>query len=183
MFFIGPIVKCAVQRCKTKYIGVILLRISWGLYLIGLQGDKCTRNQCVNSVESSAVMSCLKSFSKLVFLSLVVIYSLCHRHLLQFDLLGEPLIDYTGLQVDKERRPFVAAGNQLLRFSSDLVMEQNISLASTAVNICIIHDGERLIVCKGDLFCVVYNTSDLTVQPIDTGINLLGVESITLFST
>ena len=54
--------------------------------------------------------------------------------------------------MDKESRPFVAAGNQLLRFSCDLVMEQNISLASPTVNICTIHDGERLIMCKGDLF-------------------------------
>ena len=122
---------------------------------------------------------------KLLLSSLTVLSCLvykCAGQVSQFDLPGRPLIHYPGLQVDSEGRTFVAAGNQLLRLSSDLVVEQNVSLAYRAVNISISPEGERLMVCKADLSCVVYNTSDLTVETIGTGIALLSADSVAIIS-
>ena len=124
-------------------------------------------------------------FRKLLLSSLTVLSCLVYRctgQVSQFDLPGQPLIDYPGLQVDSEGRAFVAAGNQLLRLGSDLVVEQNVSLAYRAVNISISPEGERLMVCKADLSCVVYNTSDLTVEPIGAGIVLLSTDSVAIIS-
>ena len=124
-------------------------------------------------------------FRKLLLSSLTVLNCLvyiCTGQLSQFDLPGQPSINYTGLQVDSEGWTFVAAGNQLLRLSSELVVEQNVSLAYRAVNISISPEGERLMVCKADLSCVVYNTSDLTVEPIGAGIALLSTDSVAIIS-
>ena len=122
---------------------------------------------------------------KLLLSSLAILCCLVYRYtgqLSQFDLPGRPLFDYPGLQVDSEGRTFVAAGNQLLRLSSDLVVEQNISLAYRAVNISISPEGERLMVCKADYSCVIYNTSDLTVEPIGTGIMLISACGVAIIS-
>ena len=102
---------------------------------------------------------------KYVLVILVVFWSTpLHTNQQQFDLPMDPLSSYPGVQVDREGRVFVAAGNQLLKLNSDLVLEQNVSLVSRAINISISPEGDRLIVCKADLSCLVYNTGDLSVH-------------------
>ena len=80
---------------------------------------------------------------------------------LELSLPGVPLARPPALQVDAEGTAFVAAGNQLLRLSSDLLPEQSTTLSSDAVNISLSSGGEWLVVCTTDLSCAVHNASNL----------------------
>lgn len=104
-------------------------------------------------------------------------------HQQQFDLPGNSLFSYQDLQVDGEGRAFVAAGNQLLRLSSSLVMEQNVILSSRAVKISLSPGGEKLLVCTADISCVMYNAGDLSAQPLVTDVTLASAGNMALFSS
>ena len=97
--------------------------------------------------------------------------------LLSFDLqlLMSPLSN-SSLQVDAEGRTYLIAGTQLLRLSKDLQLEQNVTLPDTAATLSLSPDGQRLLVCLNgmmDRSCVVYNTDNMTAQPVDTTLSLL----------
>ena len=95
--------------------------------------------------------------------------------LLSFDLqlLMSPLSN-SSLQVDAEGRTYLIAGTQLLRLTEDLQLEQNVTLPDTAATISLSPDGQRLLVClMMDRSCVVYNTDNITAQPVDTTLSLI----------
>ena len=95
--------------------------------------------------------------------------------LVSFDLQMSPETN-NSLQVDAQGRTYVIAGSQLLRLSRDLQLEQNVTLPAIAATISLSPDGQRLLVCVNgmvDRSCAVYNTTDLTAQPVATGLNLI----------
>ena len=87
-----------------------------------------------------------------------------------------------ALQVDGERRAFVAAGNQLLRLNSDLGIEQSITLSSDAVNISLSSGGEWLVVCSADLSCAVHSANDLSTVSSNSGSALAAANRVALFT-
>ena len=95
--------------------------------------------------------------------------------LLSFDpLLMSPLSNSS--QVDAEGRTYVIAETQLLRLSRDLQLEQNVTLPDTAATISLSPDGQRLLVCLNgtmDQSCAVYNTDNMTAQPVATTLSLI----------
>ena len=97
--------------------------------------------------------------------------------LLSFDLqlLMSPLSN-SSLQVDAEGRTYLIAGTQLLRLSKDLQLEQNVTLPDTAATLSLSPDGQRLLVCLNgmtDRSCAVYNTDNMTAQPVATTLSLI----------
>ena len=79
-------------------------------------------------------------------------------------------------RVDAEGRTYIIAGTQLLRLSRDLQLEQNVTLPDTAATISLSPDGQRLLVCLNammDQSCAVYNTNNITAQPVDTTLSLI----------
>ena len=104
-------------------------------------------------------------------------------------LLMSPLSN-SSLKVDAEGKTYIIAGNQLLRLSKDLQLEQNVTLPDTAATISLSPDGQRLLVCVNgmiDRSCAVYNTDNMTAQPVATTLTLISDAnspiSAVLFST
>ena len=94
---------------------------------------------------------------------------------LDLQLLMSPLSN-SSLQVDAEGRIYVIAGTQLFRLSKDFQLEQNVSLPDTAATISLSPDGQRLLVCLNGMTnrsCAVYNTDNMTAQPVATTLSLL----------
>ena len=80
------------------------------------------------------------------------------------------------------------SGNQLLRLSRDLQLEQNVSLPDLGAILSLSPDGQRLLVCVNGMTsrsCIIYDPSDLTTQPITTGLSIVGsgAATATTFST
>ena len=68
-----------------------------------------------------------------------------------------------GLQVDEDGKIYSAAGTQLYRLNSNLVLEERKrDLSSEAVNISLSSDGRWLVVCLTDLSCEVYNANNFS---------------------
>ena len=119
----------------------------------------------------------------LLYLVVLECVFLCSTQL-GFPLPNVPLARPPTLQVDAEGRAFVAAGNQLLRLSSDLLPEQSITLSSIAVNISLSSGGEWLVVCTTDLSCAVHNASNLSAVLVVTDSALVGADrGAALFTT
>ena len=66
----------------------------------------------------------------------------------------------SDMKVDGDGRVFLAAGSQLLRLDSTLALQENVTLGSSVVRVALSSDERRVVVCLGDLSCVVYNASD-----------------------
>ena len=64
------------------------------------------------------------------------------------------------MKVDGDGRVFLAAGNQLLRLDSTLVLQENITLGGSVLKVALSSDERRVVVCLSDLSCAVYNASD-----------------------
>ena len=91
-----------------------------------------------------------------------------------------------SLQVDGSGRVFVGAGDQLIRLDSNLVPQENLTLASEVqvVNISLSSDGSRLVVCLTDLSCAVYNANDFSTGPVFSRAGaLVSLQEIALFAT
>ena len=71
-----------------------------------------------------------------------------------------------GLRVDGAGRVYVSAGSWLYRLTSDLGLEERRNVTSDVANISLSTDGRWLVVCLTDLFCEVYNATNLTGQPV-----------------
>ena len=124
----------------------------------------------------------LKMYSLVVSIAIVGLWSRSNAE--EFSLPNVPLARPPTLQVDAEGRAFVAAGNQLLRLSSDLLPEQSITLSSDAVNISLSSGGEWLVVCTTDLSCAVHNASNLSAVLVVTDSALVGADrGVALFTT
>ena len=122
--------------------------------------------------------------SDYLLLLVVLECALLCSYQLEFPLPNVPLARPATLQVDAEGRAFVAAGNQLLRLSSDLLPEQSITLSSDAVNISLSSGGEWLVVCTTDLSCAVHNASNLSAVLVVTDSALVGADrGVALFTT
>ena len=93
-----------------------------------------------------------------------------------------------SLQVDSQGKAYVLSGSQLLRLSRDLQLEQNVSLPDLGATISLSPDGQRLLVCVNGMTnrsCFIYDPSDLTAQPVTTGVSIVGsgAATATSFST
>ena len=66
----------------------------------------------------------------------------------------------SDMKVDGDGRVFLAAGNQLLRLDSTLVLQENVTLGSSVLRVALSSDERRVVVCLSDLSCAVYNASD-----------------------
>ena len=99
--------------------------------------------------------------------------------------LPSPLSRPPSLQVDGSGRVFVGAGDQLIRLDSNLVPQENLTLASeVVVNISLSSDGSRLVVCLTDLSCAVYNATDFSTGPVFSRAGaLVSLQEIALFAT
>ena len=119
---------------------------------------------------------------------LVVTLSLCEEvyGLSRFDL--RPFVSpqtNNSLQVDSQGKAYVLSGNQLLRLSRDLQLEQNVSLPDLGTTLSLSPDGQRLLVCVNGMMsrsCFIYDPSDLTTQPVTTGLSIVGAGAATATS-
>ena len=119
---------------------------------------------------------------------LVVTISLCEEvyGLSRFDL--RPFVSpptNNSLQVDSQGKAYVLSGNQLLRLSRDLQLEQNVSLPDLGTTLSLSPDGQRLLVCVNGMTsrsCFIYDSSDLTTQPVTTGVSIVGAGAATATS-
>ena len=90
-----------------------------------------------------------------------------------------------SLQVDFQGKAYVLSGNQLLRLSRDLQLEQNMSLPDLGATLSLSPDGQRLLVCVNGMMsrsCFIYDSSDLTIQPVITGVSIIGAGAATATS-
>ena len=119
---------------------------------------------------------------------LVVTLSLCEEvyGLSRFNL--RPFVSpqtNNSLQVDSQGKAYVLSGNQLLRLSRDLQLEQNVSLPDLGATLSLSPDGQRLLVCVNGMMsrsCFIYDPSDLTTQPVTTGVSIIGAGAATATS-
>ena len=93
-----------------------------------------------------------------------------------------------SLQVDYHGKAYVLSGSQLLRLSIDLQLEQSVSLPDLGATLSLSPDGQRLLVCVNGMIsrsCFIYDPSDLTTQPVTTGVSIVGegAATATSFST
>ena len=93
-----------------------------------------------------------------------------------------------SLQVDSQGKAYVLSGSQLLRLSRDLQLEQNVTLPDLGATLSLSPDGQKLLVCVNGTMsrsCFIYDPSDLTTQPITTGVSIVraGAATATSFST
>ena len=93
-----------------------------------------------------------------------------------------------SLQVDSQGKAYVLSGSHLLRLSRDLQLEQNVSLPDLGATLSLSPDGQRLLVCVNGMMsrsCFIYDPSDLTTQPVTTGVSIVGegAATTTTFST
>ena len=90
-----------------------------------------------------------------------------------------------SLQVDSQGKAYVLSGSQLLRLSRDLQLEQNVSLPDLGATLSLNPDGQRLLVCVNGMMsrsCFIYDPSDLTTQPVTTGVSIVGAGAATATS-
>ena len=90
-----------------------------------------------------------------------------------------------SLQVDSQGKAYVLSGSQLLRLSRDLQLEQNLSLPDLGATLSLSPDGQRLLVCVNGMMsrsCFIYDPSDLTTQPVTTGVSIVGAGAATATS-
>ena len=90
-----------------------------------------------------------------------------------------------SLQVDYQGKAYVLSGSQLLRLSRDLQLEQNVSLPDIGATLSLSPDGQRLLVCVNGMMsrsCFIYDPSDLTTQPVTTGVSIVGAGAATATS-
>ena len=90
-----------------------------------------------------------------------------------------------SLQVDTQGKAYVLSGSQLLRLSRDLQLEQNVSLPDLGATLSLSPDGQRLLVCVNGMMsrsCFIYDPSDLTTQPVTTGVSIVGAGAATATS-
>ena len=90
-----------------------------------------------------------------------------------------------SLQVDSQGKAYVLSGSQLLRLSRDLQLEQNVSLPDIGATLSLSPDGQRLLVCANGMMsrsCFIYDSSDLTTQPVTTGVSIVGAGAATATS-
>ena len=88
-----------------------------------------------------------------------------------------------SLQVDERGETIVSAGSKLYRLNSNLEHEETRDLTSEAVNISLSTDGRWLVVCLTDLSCEVYNTTNLSAQPVFRRENVIrSTENVALFA-
>ena len=123
-------------------------------------------------------------FDCLFVVALIVCCSCQQSTLPQYGL-PSPLSRPPSLQVDGSGRVFVGAGDQLIRLDSNLVPQENLTLASeVVVNISLSSDGSRLVVCLTDLSCAVYNATDFSTGPVFSRAGaLVSLQEIALFAT
>ena len=117
----------------------------------------------------------------------VLTLSVCEVHgLSMFDL--RPFTSSqtnNSLQVDFQGNAYVLSGSQLLRLSRDLKMEQNVSLLDLGATLSLSPDDQRLLVCMNGMMsrsCFIYDPSDLTTQPVTTGVSIVGAGAATATS-
>ena len=90
-----------------------------------------------------------------------------------------------SLQVDSQGKAYALSGNQLLRLSRDLQLEQNVSLPDLGATLSLSPDDQRLLVCVNGMMsrsCFIYDPSDLTTQPVTTGVSIVGAGTATATS-
>ena len=90
-----------------------------------------------------------------------------------------------SLQVDSQGKAYVLSGSQLLRLSRDLQLEQNVSLPDLGATLSLSPDDQRLLVCVNGMMsrsCFIYDPSDLTTQPVTTGVSIVGAGTATATS-
>ena len=90
-----------------------------------------------------------------------------------------------SLQVDSQGKAYVLSGSQLLRLSRDLQLEQNVSLPDLGATLSLSPDGQMLLVCVNGMTsrsCFIYDPSDLTTQPVTTGVSIIGAGAATATS-
>ena len=90
-----------------------------------------------------------------------------------------------SLQVDSQGKVYVLSGNELLRLSRDLQLEQNVSLPDFGATLSLSPDGQRLLVCVNGMMsrsCFIYDPSDLTTQPVTTAVSIVGAGAATATS-
>ena len=90
-----------------------------------------------------------------------------------------------SLQVDSQGKAYVLLGNQLLRLSRDLQLEQNVSLSDLGATLSLSPDDQRLLVCVNGMMsrsCFIYDPSDLTTLPVTTGVSIVGAGTATATS-
>ena len=88
-----------------------------------------------------------------------------------------------GLQVDGDGKIYTAAGSQLWRLNSDLLLEERRVLSSEAVNISLSSDGRWLVVCLTDLSCEVYNANNFSAGHVFRRENaIVSTENLALFA-
>ena len=90
-----------------------------------------------------------------------------------------------SLQVDSQGKAYVLSGNQLLRLSGDLQLEQNVYLPDLGTTLSLSPDGQRLLVCVNGMMsrsCFIYDPSDLTTQPVTTDVSIVGAGAATATS-
>ena len=125
----------------------------------------------------------------LIFLVLLSLRTFKAEGLNTFDLQPyESSQTNNSLQVDYHGKAYVLSGNQLLRLSRNLQLEQNVSLADLGATLSLSPDGQRLLVCVNGMMsrsCFIYDPSDLTTQPVTTGVSIVGegAATATSFST
>ena len=125
----------------------------------------------------------------LIFLVLLSLRTFKAEGLNTFDLQPyESSQTNNSLQVDYHGKAYVLSGNQLLRLSRNLQLEQNVSLPDLGATLSLSPDGQRLLVCVNGMMsrsCFIYDPSDLTTQPVTTGVSIVGegAATATSFST
>ena len=90
-----------------------------------------------------------------------------------------------SLQVDSQGKVYVLSGNELLRLSRDLQLEQNVSLPDFGATLSLSPDGQRLLVCVNGIMsrsCFIYDPSEITTQPVTTAVSIVGAGAATATS-
>ena len=114
----------------------------------------------------------------LLLIAGIINHAICQN----FDFPSSPS-RFPGLQVDKDGKIYTAAGSQLYRLNSNLVLEERRVLSSGAVNISLSSDGRYLVVCLTDLSCEVYNANNFSAGHVFRRENtILSTGNIALFA-
>jgi hypothetical protein len=115
---------------------------------------------------------------RILILLLIAAIAYCQR----FDFPSSPSRS-PGLQVAQAGKIYTAAGSQLYRLNSNLVLEETRVLSSEAVNISLSSDGLWLVVCLTDLSCEVYNATNFSAGNVFRRDNtILSTGNIALFA-
>ena len=90
-----------------------------------------------------------------------------------------------SLQVDSQGKAYVLSGFRLLGLNRDLQLEMIVDLPDLGATLSLSPDGQRLLVCVNGMMsrsCFIYDPSDLTTQPVTTGVSIVGAGAATATS-